>query len=169
MTRSDFNQYGVADTTNVLDDSTKSEGTSSLNMTDVSSGDIAFEILDESETDAPAEGRVDADIYFDTGGGTDGGYGIFRFQDVDNFYAAGLYYKNEGYWFLAKVVGGTISIISETQITSSSWSTLATALSDGSTDITNTWVPWRVDFWVDDSDDLRARPRKRWWYRYRDQ
>ena len=155
MARGDWNQYGNADTDNEVSTNTAiSEGTSLLQH---DSSTAKIEIYGQSESDSPTDSRV---VTYARADGSYSGWGaVFRFQDIDNYYICGAA-RNDGtlnvHIFAGKVIGGTYSTIGHTEV-GGYWGSLNNTVSDGSSNIENTWIPWRFDSWVDSSGDLRFR------------
>jgi len=152
MTRSDWNQYGAADSNHRLSTKEMYDGVSSL-RTDNSNVD-SFEILGISESDAPSEARIELQA---RAGNTSCLYGFYRFQDTSNFYMAGFYYDGsyaDAVFGVRKVVGGTKLIVEEDRFSDGDLSSVT--LSDGSDPI-DRFVPYRIDSWIDSSGDLRFR------------
>lgn len=153
MVRSDWTQYGAADTDYGLATTQVYEGASSLEISAVNS--IGADILSQSATDAPDSVRFEWQGYIDSSYG--GMVGFFQFQDFDNYVAAALVADGNGpdsiLWLIGRESGSFVQydeyIFADRYLND-------VILSDGS-DAGGRFVPYRLDLWTDSSGDYRAR------------
>lgn len=156
MTRADWNQYLNADSNNVLSTDREYEGVSSLKVTDPSLD--SAEIFAASEADKPTECRVETEVYISDNDAS-GPIVFSRFIDAENFHFAGISNNNNdgGVHFHFRIVDAGGNDLIGLDVLGSSFSSLDAQLSDGTTNVVDRWVPWRVDMWFDSSGDFRAR------------
>jgi len=155
MARSDWNQYGSAGSVHSLSTSVVHEGVSALKTDDDETD--AFEILGISESDAPAESRVE--LWANPQASESGFHTFHRFQDTGNLYMLGLYYSDSvgsAVVGLRKIVSGTESVVDETVDQAGGGNFSTVTLSDGRS-VDSGWAPYRADLWVDSGGDLRGR------------
>jgi hypothetical protein len=149
MVRSDWNQYGAADSNHSISTAKVHSGDTALEMTN--SADTA-EILAVSENDAPAQARIETWAAGNSNGLVNG---IFRRQDANNYYHVGAYYSldaDAGVVGLTKVVDGNFSVVDEVTETSyyQDWTS-----SSGAGD--QSYNLFRIDLWEDSAGDVRGR------------
>ena len=110
----------------------------------------------DTEPDAPQEAAIETDWkgvsnYSQLAG-------IFRFQDMDNFYVAGMgqsWSNGQAEIQLLKKTSGNFSKVDSDKI-GADMETLDSAFEDGTTDPSTKWIRYRIEFW-EEGGAVRAR------------
>lgn len=154
MARSEWSEYLSAGTYHSLQSTHTTDGDTALESTAADAGDAA-EVLDQSSTDAPADGRIvtewrDHDNMTSTSGAAIFGAYI-RFQDASNWLMAQFAplsaNGNMALWLVERSGGGNPTLLDSLDLGSSAANI---TLSDGSawsSDTAHRWVPFRVTVW----------------------
>lgn len=162
MARSDWNQYLSADTVHTIVSDYSTDGSTSLEST-AADGNDAAEVLADSETDDPVEGRIltqwrDHELMTSVDGAPILG-AFVRFADASNYILAQFALSAAGdamLWLVERSGGGTPALLDSYNF----GTTPANVnLSDGqpwSDDVSHRWVPWRISVW-EETDQLFAR------------
>ena len=143
MAYNDWTHDGDAGTTTLLSTDTNTDGSSCLKCK--SSGNEAYEILSQSISDSPSEGRITSNHYATNDYYRESvGVWVFRYQDLDNYYEVS-HYGNNTNTRLYKISNGNKNKID------------ATSFDTQANDIENTWRDFEIKFWNDDGGDFRVR------------
>lgn len=148
MGRSAWNTYLSAGTNHTATTSYAQSGTYSLEVSDINTNSI--EVWSTSETDAPADARVESKMKNPDTLRKAVMNVFFRVQDANNFYFVTTYQEDLNaqnvYWEFGKVVAGTSSVITREQAAGSDigW-------------IDQTWCDVRCHGWTDGAGDFRVR------------
>ena len=147
-------QFNVGD--NFLDDSRSFEGSSSLRMKYVDATMAYIWPPSRPSSDSPAEGRLETRTYIEDDTGTAAGF-IFRANNeyVDGTDSTDHYFawfgwdnnRNEFKFQVDSYAGRG------PRWPNDNYRTIAPDASD----FANQWTPYRIDFWVDENDDLRIQ------------
>lgn len=156
MSRSDWRQVNGAAENHFLDDNVASEGKTSLK---VKSRSTTPEIYEQSISDAPLGGR----ILLDARRSSEQGFTTYwRFQDVGSFYTVSLTNRHENHSHPRIILGYDGGRIDEEVIDPVFSDSERSDVNDGELKEGEFWhqrndfIPYRVDFWVGDGDDVRA-------------
>lgn len=161
MSYTDWTEAGSAGTESGLDDSELTEGNASLYVRQFDEVAHTAHVLTTSLTASPTEYQVNTLYKAGPHGNANGTLipmGFFRYQDPDNWYnvytsSTG---SSDGWIGLGKMVNGSFTEVDSINFSSINYPS-EYVMSNGLSLGDEVWFPFRLSFWVDASNDVRAR------------